>query len=116
MIEAARIADGSSPVDEYLNALLASRKESDQERLAKILIRFEAFARRGKLEIPRELNDLRNGLWEFKAERDRVPFFYLASNPSRALRATHGFFKRQQKTPRKEINWALRIRREDLAS
>ncbi|MFJ3650505.1 type II toxin-antitoxin system RelE/ParE family toxin [Streptomyces murinus] len=116
MIEAARIADGSCPVDEYLNALFTSRKDSDRERLAKILIRFEAYARRGKLEIPRELNELRDGLWEFKAERDRVPFFYLVSNSSKALRVTHGFFKRQQRTPLRQINWAIRIRREDLAS
>ncbi|MBT2509675.1 hypothetical protein J7I98_28140 [Streptomyces sp. ISL-98] len=116
MIEAARVADGHSPVDEYLNALLSSKKDADQDRLATILIRFEAFARRGELEVPRELNELRDGLWEFKATQDRIPFFYLEEKKSRTLRVTHGFFKRQIFTPHKEINWALRIRREDLAS
>ncbi|MYT70025.1 hypothetical protein GTY60_10120 [Streptomyces sp. SID8367] len=117
MIEAARSDDGRSHLDEYLNALLSSKKESDQERLANILMRFEAYARRGTLEVPRELNELRaNTLWEFKAGRDRVPFFRLEGSPSAALRVTHGFLKRQLRTPLKEINWALRIRREDLAS
>ncbi|MER6782625.1 MULTISPECIES: type II toxin-antitoxin system RelE/ParE family toxin [unclassified Streptomyces] len=116
MIEAARTEDGASPVDEYLNGLLTSGKAKDEERLASILVRFESFARRGTLEIPRELNELQDGLWEFKAGTDRVPFFYLAESESNALRATHGFIKRQLRTPRKEINWAKRIRKEDLAS
>jgi phage-related protein len=116
MIEAARIEDGTSPVDDYLNALSCSKREVDRDRLARILIRFEAFAKRGELEVPRELNELRDGLWEFKAQRDRIPFFYLHGDKPRALRVTHGFLKRQLPTPLREINWALRIRREDLAS
>ncbi|MGW6411051.1 type II toxin-antitoxin system RelE/ParE family toxin [Streptomyces vinaceus] len=116
MIEAAVTEDGASPVDDYLNSLFSSGKKADLDRLAGILIRFEAYAQHGTLEIPRELNELRDGLWEFKSGRDRTPFFYLESSKSNALRVTHGFIKRQERTPQKEINWAMRIRREDLAS
>lgn len=116
MIEAARMADGRYPADEYLNSLLASTKSADLDRLANLLIRLEHYAHRGTLEIPRELNELRDGIWEFKAGRDRLPFFDVEGSPTGALRLTHGFFKRQQETPRKEINMALKVRKEDLAS
>ncbi|WP_441245597.1 type II toxin-antitoxin system RelE/ParE family toxin [Kitasatospora sp. McL0602] len=116
MIEAARMTDGRYPADEYLNSLLASNKPAELDRLANLLIRLEHYAHRGTLEIPRELNELRDGMWEFKAGRDRLPFFNLEESPSGALRLTHGFYKKQQETPHKEINMALKVRREDLES
>ena len=66
LIEAARVADGREPAVEFLDAL-ANGKKKDLERLAKLMVRFEEYARTGRLVVPRELNELRNGFWEVKA-------------------------------------------------
>ena len=97
---------------EFLDAL-ANGKKKDLERLAKLMVRFEEYARTGRLVVPRELNELRNGFWEVKAGDARMIFFY-AGHPGRAsIRLTNGFVKNTQKTPRKEIDTATWIRRED---
>jgi len=118
IIEAARLADGTEPVWEYLDPLMKSRRRGGENlrRMADIVVVLDDFASTGILEVPRELNYLRDDIWEIKAGDARLPFFYV--NDQRhgaAARITSGFTKRQEETPAKQINKALWIRREDLA-
>lgn len=114
MIEAALAADGVALADEYLAALEKSKKDRDQDHLTDIVLVFEEFARTGELIIPRELNELRDGLWEIKVGKARFPFFYLAESAAGALRLTHWFKKGTDKTPIGEINKANWVRGKDL--
>ncbi|WP_078853184.1 type II toxin-antitoxin system RelE/ParE family toxin [Streptomyces sp. NRRL S-1824] len=115
MIEAAKAA-GQCLADDYLAALETSRRAKDQDRLADILIVLESYAHRGKLEVPRELNRLTEDIQELKAGDARLPFFDVINSDAGAVRLTHGFNKKQQRTPRREIDRAKWVKREDTAS
>jgi phage-related protein len=115
MIEAARTRDDAVLADEFLRDL--ERTRGGLARLADVAMRFEDLALTGTLEIPRELNELRDDLWEVKVEKIRLPFFWLQQPfKSTAIRLTHGFMKNTQRTPRKEIDRAQWVRKEDLES
>ena len=77
IIEAARTLAGEEPAEELLARLEASGRQKDVERLADTVIVLEDYARKGELEMPRELNKLRDGLWELKAGDVRLPFYEL---------------------------------------
>ncbi|MEU8266393.1 hypothetical protein AB0B89_04435 [Sphaerisporangium sp. NPDC049002] len=62
MIEAARTREGEARADAFIARLEKSRSQKDAKRLADILVRFERYAYTGSLAIPRELNDLRDGI------------------------------------------------------
>lgn len=112
MIEAARTADGTSPAFDFLAGL--GRRPKEIPRLAAVVMRFEELSRTGTLPIPRELNELRDGIWEIKAETVRLPYFRITGPCAmEVIRVTHGFTKNTQRTPRKEIDKALWVRRED---
>jgi len=113
MIEAARTVNGKSPVDDYLMALERSRKSKDRERVATIAILLEDYADHETLAVPRELNDLRDGIRELKPGDVRLPFFEVGGSRSGAIRLTHGFLKRQRRTPREEIDMAIWVRKQD---
>jgi hypothetical protein len=113
VIEAARTMARRSPADEFLR-MLAGGGRANLRRLADIMVRFEDMARLGTLPIPRELNELRGGIWEIKAGNVRLPFFDVDRLPITELRVTSGFLKRQERTPRREIDRAEWVRREDL--
>jgi hypothetical protein len=118
IIEAARLTDGTEPVQEYLGRLRRSRGHGGRNprRLGDIVIVLEDFARSGGLEVPRELNYLRGDIWEIKAGDTRLPFFYVNDvRHGTAARITSGFNKQQGPTPTKEINKALWVQGEDLA-
>lgn len=115
VIEAAWTRDHRAPSDEFLQDLEGRKRTLSLA--AAVAMRFEDLARYGKLEIPRELNELRDGLWEIKAERVRLPFFWmLEPSHARAIRLTHGFLKGTERTPRREIDRAGWIRTEDRAA
>ncbi|GHE43842.1 hypothetical protein GCM10017673_52480 [Streptosporangium violaceochromogenes] len=116
MIEAARTTTGECRADEFIKKLENSRKPKDAQRLADILVRLERFAATGTLAVPRELNDLRDGIREIKAGDVRLPFFDVPRTFSGAIRLTGGFLKRSWRTPRNHIDEAIWVRREDLAS
>ncbi|MEV6863279.1 hypothetical protein AB0M44_20020 [Streptosporangium subroseum] len=116
MIEAARTIAGECRADAFIKKLEASRARRDAERLADILVRFERYAITGSLAIPRELNDLRDGIKEIKAGDVRLPFFDVPKSSTGAIRLTSGFIKKSWRTPRGYIDEAIWVRREDLAS
>ena len=115
VLEAAWDRDNRWQADEFLVGLESSRSKSGLRRLADIVLRFEEFATTGHLEIPRELNFLRGDVWEVKIGSDRLPFYYGSDGDVATVRMTHGFVKRTDKTPRREIDKAEAIARIDQA-
>jgi hypothetical protein len=115
IIEAARTRAGEEPVEELLTRLESSRKPKDVDRFADAALVLEEYAREGTLEIPRELNHLREELWEIKPGDVRLTFYELndAIHAVRVTRLATGFIKRQQRAPRREINRGLWVVRED---
>jgi hypothetical protein len=118
MIEAARLPDGSAPADDFLVMLEESKGEL-RRRLADIAVRFEDYAHRGTLRVPRELNDLGDGIREIKAGNVRLPFFEIENqehSPVGVVRLTNGFVKKTWNTPRKHILKAVWVRGKDQES
>ncbi|MFF0445052.1 type II toxin-antitoxin system RelE/ParE family toxin [Streptomyces sp. NPDC004609] len=117
MIEAARTTEERFEADEFIAELERNHKRrGNLQRLADIAIRLEEFAERGTLRVPLQLNRLRDDLYEVKAGDVRLPFFYCTHFTGKTVRLTHGFLKKSQKTPRKHIDKALWVMREDGAS
>lgn len=110
VVEYAWDRSGNAAGLEYLERLLSSRKTEDLA--ADGLVRVETFAATGELDIPRELNRLTDDLHEIKARTLRLPFYYPVAACAQ-VRITHGFVKRSEKTPRKEIDLGMAIIRED---
>lgn len=114
-IEAARTGDGREPVEEYLQKLETApgRRRAKLDKLATIAIVFETFVH-GELAQPRELNFLDDGIWEIKAGKCRLPFFYFEDGRhDRVARITSGFEKKQDKTPKGEIRKSKWVRQQD---
>lgn len=103
------------PVETLLQELESSGRRKDVQLLADMAVVFEEYGLRGTLVVPRELNELRDGLWEIKVGDLRFPFYTLddASHPAPAARLTGGFRKRTSRTPRQELDKALWVMRED---
>lgn len=113
-VESARDRTGEEAFGQWVDEILAADKRGKTRVLLEDLaIRFEEFCQTGTLRIPEDLNRLTDEIWEFKVGNLRAPFFtYNASNPS-TVRITHGFVKRGQKCPPREIRRAWGIMRED---
>ncbi|WP_204017564.1 hypothetical protein [Sphaerimonospora thailandensis] len=115
MIEAARTTAGECRADAFITELESTRSRKNLTRLADIVVRFERFALTGSLPVPRELNDLEDGIKEIKAGDVRLPFFDVPRSPTGAVRLTSGFLKKSWKTPPKYIREAIWVRKEDLS-
>lgn len=121
-IEAARTADGSEPVEVYLSELMrladidGRRGDRSRNRLADIAVRFADLAITGELKIPTQLRwDLRDGIGEVKAGDVRILFYRpeASIHDRTVLRLTNGFDKRGNNTPRRQLDKAGWVRRED---
>lgn len=102
----------------WVDEQFASRKPAaarNRAVIADLAVRLEEYCETGSLEIPRELNILIQGeLWEFKVGKLRVPFFRASPGSPGTVRLTHHFFKKTKFTPRRELDRAKAIMREDL--
>lgn len=102
----------------WVDEQYSSRKSAavrNRDLIADLAIRLEEYCDSGTLEIPRELNTLVEGeLWEFKVGTLWVPFFRSSFQSPGTVRVTHHFFKRSMRTPRRELDRAKAIKREDL--
>lgn len=118
IIEAARTKEGREPAEEFLAGLEKSGKRKDIQRVATTAVLFEIYARTGSLIRPRELNHLRDELWEIKPEDTRLSFYEIEDtlHEVAVVRLTEGFFKTQQLTQNRHIRWGLRVAREDRAA
>jgi hypothetical protein len=113
-IESALDRENKQPATEYITKIERSRSRANRKRAADIAIRFEDYARFGRLRAPREVNDLEDGIKEIKAGDVRLPFYEAnAADHSDLIRLTHGFHKNSKDCPPPEIRRAIAIRRED---
>jgi phage-related protein len=103
----AKEKSGACPAGEFFDRL----SQLDQ---VKLMALFLIAGDHGKFYNPEKFGDLGRGLFEFKSFQIRMPFAY-ARNERGLILITHGFMKRKDKTPRKEITRAWRIFEEDQA-
>lgn len=96
---------GRAPGLEFIESLPVAEQ-------VKVLRLFQLVADLGRSKNPEKFGDLGEGLFEFKSHQIRMPFVYHARQRGLIL-VTHGFFKKQQRTPRTEIERARRILLED---
>jgi hypothetical protein len=115
IIEAACTTDGRAPAEEFLAGLAASKKQKDRDRITDVAMLLEEYAREGQLEITREINYLRDDLWEIKPGDVRLPYYLVVDtlHDAPVARLTSGFLKTQHLTQHRHINWGLRVARED---
>jgi hypothetical protein len=135
-MEAAVNSSGRPLAIEWLAGWVARPRKSRTRKLADLLAALEDFAEAPERLRLNELNSLGRGLWELKVGSMRLPFVAApcpgslspAANQRQLVlpqhvptpgprahcaRATHGFEKRTERTPRRELEIAQAIGRED---
>ena len=121
VVEAAVDPDGASVIVQQLRQLSQSPRRAVQQRWEDLNERFVQLAIYGELEIPREMRNIEDELWEIKTSEDRVLFYErVASGHPRSVRLAYLFGKTKGKTPQgkmpaKHIRKGLWIVRGDAA-
>lgn len=87
------MTSGSDTLKDFLSVLSSPLS-------SKIDANFKNFVNRNKWFNKEKVNYLEDGIWELKVHPARMLFFF---DESRVVVLTHGFIKKCQKTPRKEI-------------
>lgn len=95
---------GRMPAADFFDGLPDSKQAS-------FMALFQLFSDKGFIENREHFRKLRGEIWEFKRSQARMPCF---SSECGVVVVTHGFVKKQQKTPDVEIERADRIRQEHL--
>ncbi len=95
------------PARDYLQDL----RDADCSELRRFLVLFERIAEHGVIRNKTQFRKLEGGIWEFKRGDHRM----LCFQDGRAYVLTHGFRKKRQKCPRREIEKAQRIMSKDMA-
>lgn len=101
-------AEKNIPIVEFLNSL-------NHKQVAKMLREIQLLETNGNDLRDPHSKALRNGIFELRAQHDGVClriFYFFAENKKIIL--THGFVKKSQKTPNKQINIAIEYRNEYL--
>ena len=135
-MEAALDQHGEASALDELQSWLQNPRKSVQRLVGDLNEALQNFADDPTSLMKHEVNSLGSDLWELKIGKIRVPFVasgcsgtvstssifrsltlpsHVPAPPSTAkcARATHAFLKGTQKTPRKEIDRAIAIGRED---
>lgn len=94
--------DGKSQVKEFIKTL----PQSDQKKIFALLCRT---ADHGTLSNEEKFRKLDDGIWEFKSFQVRLLCYF---ERHRLIILTHGFIKKKDRTPKSEIDRAIRIRDE----
>lgn len=98
-----RTEKGNAPLEKYLRDV---RKAYGESELAKIKAYIELLEKHG-MRIndyrPKAIKQIDGDLWELRPDRNRVFFFYHNEDTFVLL---HGFRKKQQQTPKHEIETA----------
>ena len=92
---------GENPVKEFLDSL----EESQQAKILRIFQHIEEYGLQAVLPHLKKVTD--TPLWEIRTlGRDNIRILYIVPEKD-AILALHGFIKKKQKTPRKEIDTAV---------
>ena len=102
-IEYAVCANGSMPAREFIEGMV----ESERQRLG---VLFRRMADTGEIHNPQQFKKIKDKIYEFKRYQTRLGCFQVGDR----WRLTHGFIKKTDKWPKREIERATRIRKEDL--
>jgi phage-related protein len=109
----AREASGESPGFDFFERGLPKHDPANfrmnQARLMKL---FQLLGDNRIVHNREKFGDLGDGLFEFKSFQIRMPYAYARHERALVL-ITHGFIKKQNKTPKQEIARAWRILNED---
>ena len=109
--------DGSCPTEEFLEGLLERKnleeleqsnesKTASEQIVAKLLDYLNRWIRKGNIpKVPGNYRSLTSHLSEVKAYQGRLLLFY----DGKICVVTHGYFKKTQKTPKREIKKAQAI-------
>ena len=95
--------NGKMPAKEFIESL-------DSQARIKLEVLFERMAEYGQIRSKQKFRHLDGKIWEFKSDQNRV----LCFRHGNSWILTHGFTKKQDKTPRKEIDRANDIMDEHL--
>ena len=103
--------DGNSAIVDWLDELKATSDTNKNDRInrKKILAYIGALERYGTRIGEPYVKHLQDDIWELRPLRNRILFFYW--NDSKFV-LLHHFVKKTQKTPRKEIELAKRLKKE----
>lgn len=102
-VEYARDANGDMLAKEFFDGL-----EPNEKR--RLLVLFERLAEAGRVSNTRQFRKLEEDIWEFKRGQIRFGCFQVGAR----WLLTHGFIKKKDRCPPKEIKRAKRIRTEHI--
>lgn len=102
-IEYAVRANGSMPAKDFIEGL-------DENELRRLDTLFHRMADTGWIRDCQKFKQVDGKIYEFKRYQTRVGCFHVRNR----WRLTHGFIKKSDKWPKREIERANRIMREDL--
>lgn len=106
------------PAQDHMDALLQA--PNLKKRHAALMRLFETFAREGAINNPERFKKVEGSdptLVEFKAFQERLIGFFAGRHDGRGLLfLTHGFKKKTDKIPPREITRAYRIRQAHLVN
>ena len=99
--------DGNKPIEDFIKSLLknAETNKDDRIRAKKILTYISALERWGTRAGMPYMKHIEGDIWELRPLRDRLLFFYMSNNRFIMI---HHFFKKTQKTPKREIEHAVK--------
>ena len=96
-----------SPSEKFLRKLEKFRRKD----YARVIVLFQRLAGKGKIINEEQFKHLTGKIYEFKRHQIRVGCF----QQGRTWILTHGFIKKQQKWPKREIERAIRIMEEHVS-
>lgn len=102
-VEYAVRSDGNMPAKDWLT-------ESSDEGASKFAHLFRKIAGSGKISNEQHFRKLRDDIWEFKRDSNRILCFQMG----RRWLLTHHYLKQRDKCPPKEIDRAIRIKNEHI--
>jgi len=105
--------NGEAPIRNFIIDLQAKGQTSKQDRIRvdKILAYILVLERYGTRAGEPYVKHIEDDIWELRPLRDRI-FFFVFTNKKLIL--LHHFFKKTQKTPRREIEAAIRNKKDYL--
>ena len=108
-----RERNGKEPIKEYLEQLEAKRDRSKDDRIRfnNVIKHIAALETYGTMIGEPYVKHIGDGIWELRPIKDRIFFFYWKGNKYVLL---HHFIKKTQKTPKREIDMAIKNRNDYL--
>jgi len=101
-IEFARLSNGSIPASEFLTAL-------EERWQARLLVLFQRLGDFGRIDNREQFKKVKGDIWEFKSFKIRMLCYY---RPDKRVVVTHGFVKKEDRIPTRELLRAESIKRE----